>query len=336
MPPLVRAFAPDVLVSQHGCDTHMHDPLAHLAITVDAQRRAHETLHDIIIIHTIFGMPIMTILFRNYYASVPLELFKAARVDGAGFWQIFFRIMIPMSLPITVVAIILQVTGIWNDFLFGVVFAGHAQLADDGAAQQLRGEEASTQFERATQELGIKIIHAHSPQAKGRIERAFATLQDRLVKELRLASISTLVDANRFLESHLPRFNAQFEREPREPEDLHRPLPKGFKFEEIFCLKTVRTILDGYLIRWKGKPLRHRGADTSDAGPAGHGDAPLRRPDDHPLRRPGPGLPGDRRTAEAHPGGARGQAEAAQVHTASDPPLEGLQRPVADDLPERP
>lgn len=82
------------------------------------------TLPGIIIIHTIFGMPILTILFRNYYASVPVELFKAARVDGAGFWQIFFRIMVPMSLPITVVAIILQVTGIWNDFLFGVVFAG--------------------------------------------------------------------------------------------------------------------------------------------------------------------------------------------------------------------
>jgi transposase len=117
----------------------------------------------------------------------------------------------------------------------------------------LKGEEASTQFERATEELGIKIIHAHSPQAKGRIERAFATLQDRLVKELRLASVSTLEDANRFLESYLPRYNAQFEREPREPKDLHRLLPKTIKLEEIFCLKTVRTILDGYIIRWKGK-----------------------------------------------------------------------------------
>ena len=55
-------------------------------------------------------------------ASLPEELFKAARIDGAGFWQIFFRIMLPMSLPIFVVAMILQVTGIWNDFLFGVVF----------------------------------------------------------------------------------------------------------------------------------------------------------------------------------------------------------------------
>lgn len=117
----------------------------------------------------------------------------------------------------------------------------------------LKGEEASTQFERACQELGIQIIHAHSPQAKGRIERAFATLQDRLVKELRLASVSTLEEANRFLEAYLPRFNAQFEREPREPEDVHRRRPKGLKFEEIFCLKAIRTILDGYVIRWKGR-----------------------------------------------------------------------------------
>ncbi|UVK40449.1 carbohydrate ABC transporter permease [Mesorhizobium sp. AR10] len=82
------------------------------------------SLPGIIIVHTIFGMPILTLLFRNFYAAIPVELFKAARVDGAGFWRIFFYIMLPMSVPITVVAVILQVTGIWNDFLFGVVFAG--------------------------------------------------------------------------------------------------------------------------------------------------------------------------------------------------------------------
>ncbi|MFT3972386.1 MAG: carbohydrate ABC transporter permease [Amaricoccus sp.] len=80
------------------------------------------TLTGLVIVHTIFGMPILTLLFRNYFASVPEELFKAARVDGAGFWGIYFKIMLPMSLPIFVVAIILQVTGIWNDFLFGVVY----------------------------------------------------------------------------------------------------------------------------------------------------------------------------------------------------------------------
>ncbi|MCD1632445.1 carbohydrate ABC transporter permease [Martelella sp. FLE1502] len=82
------------------------------------------TLPGIVLVHTIFGMPILTLLFRNYFASLPEELFKAARVDGAGFWQIFFKIMLPMSLPIFVVGMIIQTTGIWNDFLFGVIFAG--------------------------------------------------------------------------------------------------------------------------------------------------------------------------------------------------------------------
>jgi len=80
------------------------------------------TLKGLVIVHSIFGMPILTLLFRNYFSSLPEELFKAARVDGAGFWGIYFRIMLPMSLPIFVVAMILQVTGIWNDFLFGVVY----------------------------------------------------------------------------------------------------------------------------------------------------------------------------------------------------------------------
>ncbi len=67
-------------------------------------------------------MPILTLLFRNYFTSLPEELFKAARVDGAKFWGIFLQVMVPMSLPIFVVAVILQVTGIWNDFLFGVIY----------------------------------------------------------------------------------------------------------------------------------------------------------------------------------------------------------------------
>jgi len=79
-------------------------------------------LPGLIIIHSIFGMPILTLLFRNYFTTIPEELFKAARVDGAGFWGIYFRVMMPMSLPIFVVAIIMQVTGIWNDFLFGVIY----------------------------------------------------------------------------------------------------------------------------------------------------------------------------------------------------------------------
>lgn len=80
------------------------------------------SLWGLVLVHSAFGMPILTLLFRNYFTSIPEELFRAARVDGAGFWGIYLRIMLPMSLPIFVVAMILQVTGIWNDFLFGVIY----------------------------------------------------------------------------------------------------------------------------------------------------------------------------------------------------------------------
>ena len=84
----------------------------------------YSTLPAVVLVHTIFGLPILTLLFRNYFASIPQELFKAARVDGAGYWGIFIRVYAPMSVPIFTVAVILQVTGIWNDFLFGVIYAG--------------------------------------------------------------------------------------------------------------------------------------------------------------------------------------------------------------------
>ncbi|WP_372526890.1 carbohydrate ABC transporter permease [Piscinibacter sp.] len=86
------------------------------------------SLPGIVLIHTVFGMPVMTLLFRNYYAGVPGELFKAARIDGGGFWRIFFQLMLPMSLPIIVVAVIMQMTNIWNDFILGLVFAGRENL----------------------------------------------------------------------------------------------------------------------------------------------------------------------------------------------------------------
>jgi glucose/mannose transport system permease protein len=86
------------------------------------------TLPGIILIHLIFGLPVMTLIFRNFYAGLPGELVKAARVDGAGFWRIFAFIMLPMSANILVVAVILQVTGIWNDYLLGLIFAGRENL----------------------------------------------------------------------------------------------------------------------------------------------------------------------------------------------------------------
>ena len=86
------------------------------------------SLYGIVIVHMIFAMPVMTLLFRNYYAGVPHELFQAARIDGGGFFRIFAHVMLPMSLPIIVVAAIMQVTGVWNDYILGLVFAGSDNL----------------------------------------------------------------------------------------------------------------------------------------------------------------------------------------------------------------
>lgn len=88
----------------------------------------YNSLAGIVLVHVIFGLPLTTLLFRNYYTSIPVELFKAARVDGAGFWRIFFALMLPLSLPMLVVAGLMQMTGIWNDFLLGLVFAGRDNL----------------------------------------------------------------------------------------------------------------------------------------------------------------------------------------------------------------
>jgi glucose/mannose transport system permease protein len=86
------------------------------------------SLPGIVLVHLIFSMPVMTLLFRNYYLSIPVELFKAARMDGAGFFRLFFELMLPMAKPIVVVAAIMQVTGVWNDYILGLTFAGRDNL----------------------------------------------------------------------------------------------------------------------------------------------------------------------------------------------------------------
>jgi glucose/mannose transport system permease protein len=106
----------------------------------------YNSLTCIVLVHVIFGLPTMTLLFRNYYAGLPLELFKAARIDGGGFWSILIHVILPMSTPIIVVATILQVTGIWNDFIFGLTFAGRQNLP---MTVQLNNIVNSTQGERA-------------------------------------------------------------------------------------------------------------------------------------------------------------------------------------------
>jgi transposase len=122
---------------------------------------------------------------------------------------------------------------------------------------QLKGEYPSTQFARALEELGVRIIYAYSPQAKGRIERKFGVFQDRLCSELRLHNISTLEDANRYLwEKFMPKHNQMFSRTAKEPGSAYRSLPKGLCLKDVFCLKEERTVAGDNTISYQGKTFQ--------------------------------------------------------------------------------
>src|ERR1700730_3499905 len=119
--------------------------------------------------------------------------------------------------------------------------------------EQLRGDPLRTQFGRALHELGIEWIAAHSPQAKGRIERLFATLQDRLVKEMRLAGIDSIAAANHFLETcFIPQWEERFTVAPRNPRNAHCPLDAKQQLEEILSVRVGRTVADDHTVSWDG------------------------------------------------------------------------------------
>jgi glucose/mannose transport system permease protein len=97
-------------------------------VKVTAALGVFGSLPGIVAVHTVFSMPVMTLLFRNHFAALPVELFNAARIDGAGFWRIFVQVMLPLSTPMLIVAAIMQITGVWNDYILGLVFAGSDHL----------------------------------------------------------------------------------------------------------------------------------------------------------------------------------------------------------------
>jgi transposase len=120
--------------------------------------------------------------------------------------------------------------------------------------EQLRGEPARTQFGRALAELDIEWIPAHSPQAKGRIERGFGTLQDRLIKELRVSGIDTREAANRFLErTFLPQWEQRFTVAPRCAQDAHRPLGREHRWQQILSVRVARTVAQDHTVQWQGQ-----------------------------------------------------------------------------------
>jgi transposase len=112
-----------------------------------------------------------------------------------------------------------------------------------------------TQFQRASNQTGFKLIFANSPQAKGRVERMNKTLQDRLVKELKLAGITTMEKANEFLEEYIPKFNAKFAVVPQKQADLHKEISVTMKqrLPQIFSIQDQRVVMNDYTIRFENQ-----------------------------------------------------------------------------------
>jgi transposase len=113
---------------------------------------------------------------------------------------------------------------------------------------ELNNVDPLSQFGRALGDLGVELIHANSPEAKGRIERLFETFQDRVIKEMRLRKISSIEEANKFLEYYLPVFAKRFGMPPAKEGDLHRPLPKGIDLDRILCVKTERALNNDFTV----------------------------------------------------------------------------------------
>ena len=118
---------------------------------------------------------------------------------------------------------------------------------------QLNNLEPLSQFGRAVNELGVNVIYADSPQAKGRIERLFGTFQDRLVKEMRLRGIKTIPEANRFLRYYLPLYSRRFAVKSANDTNLHRPIPESIDLDKILCVKTPRALRNDFTIAHNSK-----------------------------------------------------------------------------------
>lgn len=118
---------------------------------------------------------------------------------------------------------------------------------------QLNNQEHLSQFARAVTELGVNIIYADSPQAKGRIERLFNTFQDRVIKEMRLQGISSIAEGNRFLKRYLPVYARRFGVKPAKEGDLHRPLPKDIELNKILCKKTECALRNDFTVAYDKK-----------------------------------------------------------------------------------
>lgn len=186
--------------------------------------------------------PLLTLIAAIDDATneVPYALFREQE-DAAGYFLLMRHISFSHGLPL------------------GVYADRHTIFQSPKTAtieEQLAGKYPRSQFGRLLDELHIRLVPAYSPQAKGRVERLFATLQDRLIKELRQAGASTLEAANQVLQAYLPRFNHRFQRPAGHHGSAYRPWPSTLDPDRLFCFKYERVVTRDNVISFAGNQLQ--------------------------------------------------------------------------------
>ena len=174
--------------------------------------------------------------------EVPYALFRKEE-DTQGYFELMRNIVATHGIPLAV----------YRDR--HSIFQ-HPDKQKESLEEQLAGEREPTQFGRLLKELGIESIPAYSAEAKGRIERLWGTLQDRLVSELRMAGARTMAEANQVLADFLPCYNRRFTVPAAQPESAYLPVPPGFALEEVFCLKHQRTVGVDNVVRFNRRRLQ--------------------------------------------------------------------------------
>lgn len=172
---------------------------------------------------------------------IPDDCFFAPRETTLGYMKLFYRLFKKHGLPFSIYADRHSI--FWTD-------------REPTEEEQLLNQKPKTQLGRALEELGIRLIPAYSPQAKGRMERCWETFQDRLVSEMRLKGDTNEAQANVTLQEFIPQYNKKFTKEPKDPNPAWRPVPPEIDLQQILCIKEKRTVANDNTIAWKGQRLQ--------------------------------------------------------------------------------
>jgi len=233
---LVGAGLPSARHRQPPCHRYRRARMPQEGMLVQIDGSHHRWLGE--------GGPWLTLLLAvdDATGTVPYALFREQE-DTEGYFRLMKGIIQRRAIPLA----------LYSDRYF--VFYHSKPVNETGEASAIDRHKL-TQFGRAMQELGVTQLFARSPEAKGRIERANGTFQDRLVAELRLAGASTLDEANSFLESFLPRYNERFGVPAAQPEPAYREVPEGMDIDAVLCFKERRRVAKDHTVQYHGHALQ--------------------------------------------------------------------------------